>query len=481
MVREPKLQSGLVWSFIGSYGNKFISTFVFFLLAKLLGADQFGLVGIAAAIISFGDIIIEQGMVSAIVQKENPLPSFLNTAFWVNVLLGAAVFLVIFFSSPLFALVFKEPRLSGILRVASLVFLVGPWGIVQTAVLTKQMNFRALTISRSVGLAAGGVIAIILAFSGMGAWSLIFQQLVYISVFTLFLWTQSDWRPSLFFSSDSFYEIFAFSSRMLGFNFIDYFNKNSTELTIGLFLNVQAVGLYLFAYKIFHTTLVIANTSINQVMLPLFSSAQNDDVVLSRYFLKAIKTAYYILFPILIFVIFIAPLVIEKLFNSSWKNGIDLISWICIAGILNMICYYLNSLLISKNKLNLLLKLNLINAFLNVLFVYISAQISLEAVGIGQVIKNIIILPVSYLFLSKVLYISLKDLGNNLVSQFLICGFLLLVMLSIAHVDLINNLDPYWLLSIRVAVFSLALFVAFTLFAPDVSRDIKARLYQIYK
>jgi O-antigen/teichoic acid export membrane protein len=481
MVREAKMKSGIIWSFIGGYGSKFISTFVFFLLAKLLGAEQFGLVGIANAIISFGDLIIEQGMVSAIVQKENPKPSYLNTAFWVNLILGATVFLIFILCAPVIAMLFKEPRLSDILRVASLVYLIGPCAIVQTAILTKQMNFQAITISRSIGLAVSGVLAIGLAFWGFEAWTLVFQQLVFVSVSTVLLWKHSDWRPSFSFSKESFYEIFSFSSKILGFNFIDYFNKSSTELTIGLFLNAQAVGLYLFAYKIFHTTLHIANASINQVMLPLFSSVQDDDATLAKYFLKAVKTAYFVLFPILIFVIFIAPLAIEKLFNSSWDNGIDLISWICIAGILNMICYYVNSLLISKNRLNLLLKLNVIAGLLNIVFVYFSAQISLEAVGISQIIKNIVILPISYYFLSKVIYISLKDLGSSLVNQFFICIFMLFVMLSISYVDFINNLDAYFLLIVRCIVFSLALFASFSIFAPEISRVVKAKLYQIYK
>lgn len=481
MFREVKIKSGLFWSFIGSYGNKFISTFVFFLLAKLLGAEQFGLVGIAHAIINFGDIIIEQGMVAAIVQKESPKPSFLNTAFWVNVILGAIVFFVIFFSAPVFSVLFKEPRLTGILRVASLIFLIGPSGIVQTAILTKRMNFRTITICRSIGLAVGGVIAIGMAFGGLGAWSLVCQQLIYTSVFILLLWKQSDWRPSLFISKGSFYEIFSFSLRMLGFNFIDYFNKSSTELTIGLFLNAKAVGLYLFAYKIFHTTLVIANTSINQVMLPLFSTAQDDNDTLVKYFLKAIQTAYFILFPILIFVLFIAPVIIEKLFNSSWESGIDLISWICIAGILNMICYYLNSLLISKNRLNLLLKLNLINAFMNIISVYFAAQISLEAIGIGQLVKNIIILPISYYFLSQVIYISLKDLASSLINQIFIGAFMLVVMISISNVAFINDLGTYFLLIVRIIAFSLALFASFSIFAPEVSKVIRAKFNQIYK
>jgi len=481
MVREGKIHTELFWSFIGSYWSKFISTFVFFLLAKLLGADQFGLVGIAHAIISFADILIEQGMVAAIVQKENPRPSFFNTAFGVNILLGLTAVVVIFLAAPFIASLFKEPRLGNILRVAGLVFLVGPCGIVQRAILTKQMNFRAITISRGIGMVAGGMCALGLAFSGLGVWSLVYQQLVQITVISLLLWKQSDWRPSFSFSKDSFSEIFSFSSKILGFNFIDYFNRNSTELTVGLFLDARAVGLYLFAYKIFHTTLVIANTSINQVMLPLFASAQNDDAALVKYFLKAVRTAYLILFPILIFVIFIAPLVIEHLFDSSWNKSGNLVSWICIAGILQMVCYYLNTLLISKNRLNLLLKLNLVNALLNVVFVYVAAQISLEAIGMSQVVKNIMILPISYYFLSQVVHVSLKDLGSNLVRQVCICAFLFVVMFSISYVDFINQLRPYWLLLVRCLVFSLALLLSFRIFVPEVSRGLKAKLYQLYK
>jgi hypothetical protein len=129
----------------------------------------------------------------------------------------------------------------------------------------------------------------------------------------------------------------------------------------------------------------------------------------------------------------------------------------------------------------LLLKLNLISALLNISFVYLSAQISLEAIAISQIIKNLIILPISYYFLSQVIYISLKDLADSLINQFCICIFMLVVMLGISNVELINNLDPYLLLIVRILVFSLALFAGFSIFAPGISRLIKAKIYQIYK
>ncbi|MCU0352497.1 MAG: lipopolysaccharide biosynthesis protein [Cytophagales bacterium] len=420
-----------------------ISTLAFFVLAKLLGATQFGLVSIAYAFIDFGNILVEQGMVSALVQKEKPEQSHLDTAFWINIGLGALVFLAVFLTAPVVAGIYEAPLLTPVLRTTAVVFLVGPSGLVHVAQLTREMDFKAIALIRIVGLAAGGAVGVGMAFLGHGVWALVFQKIVFISLSTGLFWLHTKWMPRLHFSKAHFRELFSFSYNMLLNNFMIYFSRNSTSLIIGLFLGPQAVGLYSFGYKVFQSTIEIANMSVNKVMLPLFASVQGNKERLAEYFYKAVKSTFVVVFSLLALIMVLSREAITRFFGQGWGPGTDLLNLIAVGGSVYMIFYYVNTVLVSVGRPDQVVRFNLVNGILNVALVGWACQYGLIYVGYAAVLRSIVLLPVAYWFVNRVVPLSLHSLGSHLYRPFLVGLIAFLVLLASTRLTLVSS--PAWL------------------------------------
>jgi PST family polysaccharide transporter len=443
MATRAIVKNGIIWSFAESFGVKIVSTFVFFLLAKMLGASQFGLVSIAYAFIDFGDILIEQGMTATLVQKDNLEDEHLDTAFWINIGIGVCIFLLVFAGAPLVASIYRESELSPVLRTAGLVFLIGPSGLVHVAKLTRAMNFRAIAQGRVIALTVGAVISITMAFLGYGVWALVFQKLIFITLSTAYFWLATRWQPRFRFSSVHFQELFSFSYKMTLNNLLTYFSRSSVELLVGYFHGVAAAGIYVFCYKIFQSVIEIANASVNKVMLPLFSSVQHEKEQLVNYFYKAVSSSALLLVPLLSVLLFLAPEAILYFFDPAWSKSIPLLQTVSIGGTLFMIFYYSNSVLISIGKPGLVVKFMFVNGVVNVILLYLVKDEPLVYIGYASIVRSIILLPVAYFFLKQNVPLQLSGLGNS-VSRALVIGGLTGLSLFLAS-TFIPLLSPRWL------------------------------------
>ncbi|NJO48898.1 MAG: oligosaccharide flippase family protein, partial [Leptolyngbyaceae cyanobacterium RM2_2_4] len=122
MSLRQKAVKGVVWTAIGNWGSQLISFAVFFLLARLLGPEAFGLVALASVFFAFMQVFLDQGFGQALVQRQNLEPEHLDTAFWTNLGIGILLSLVTIVAADQIAEIFKEPRLVAIVRLMSLNF-----------------------------------------------------------------------------------------------------------------------------------------------------------------------------------------------------------------------------------------------------------------------------------------------------------------------------------------------------------------------
>ncbi|MBA3073177.1 MAG: oligosaccharide flippase family protein [Anaerolineae bacterium] len=60
---------GFSWNISGSLIRSIVGFFVNIILARLLGPEPFGIIAIALLIISIGNLVIESGLGSALVQQ----------------------------------------------------------------------------------------------------------------------------------------------------------------------------------------------------------------------------------------------------------------------------------------------------------------------------------------------------------------------------------------------------------------------------
>jgi PST family polysaccharide transporter len=160
---KSKVLHGIKWKAITLVGRQFISLGLMTVLARLVDPASFGLISLSAVYFTFANLFADQGIASALIQREKLDDEHLHTAFWFNIsCAGILCLATLIFAHPI-SLLFKEPRLTLVLQISSLGFLISSVSAVHSALLTRELDFHRAGIRTILGNVTGGVVGSIMA------------------------------------------------------------------------------------------------------------------------------------------------------------------------------------------------------------------------------------------------------------------------------------------------------------------------------
>ncbi|HEY9601128.1 MAG TPA: MOP flippase family protein [Allocoleopsis sp.] len=398
---------GVVWSAITSWGRQAIAFIVFFLLARLLGPEAFGLVALATVFLAFVQVFVDQGFAEAIIQRHELDPEHLDTAFWTNLGIGLLITVLCIGTAGLAAELFHEPQLAPVIRWLSLNFTIIALSSVQDAILRRNLAFRSLAVRSLIGVVAGGVVGVVMAFSGYGVWSLVGQQLSSGLVQTTVLWWASHWRPGFRVSQSHFKELFSFGINVVGMNVLEFVNRRADDFLVGYFLGSKALGYYSVAYRLMMIGLDLLTNVINQVAIPTFSKLQLEPERLLRAFYSVIELTSLVSFPAFIGLAVLAPELLPTLLGAKWFPSIPVIQVLALIGVLHSVYYYNGSVIMAMGKPSWKLIINFIYSIANVIAFIIAVRWGIVAVAAAFVIRGYVLAPMELWLLKKLIPLNL--------------------------------------------------------------------------
>src|SRR5665647_1176496 len=216
------LVRGIGWSATSQIARLLMQILISAILARLLAPSDFGLIAMVTVFSNFVAIFSGFGLASAIVQEREISDEALSSTFWISVGLGALLTIALAASAPLIAAFYSEPRLTPLVVFISTTFFVASFGNVQTGLLVKSMNFKALAVIGICATGISGPIAIFLAFSGYGVWSLAWYTVLSTSITVVFTWIYSRWVPHFLLGLQGVKGVLGFGGNRTGFSFVDY-------------------------------------------------------------------------------------------------------------------------------------------------------------------------------------------------------------------------------------------------------------------
>ncbi|NEZ58352.1 MOP flippase family protein [Adonisia turfae] len=427
-LRQKAIQ-GAMWSAIEKWGAQLVSTAIFLLLARLLGAEAFGLVALANVFMYFMQIFLDQGFAQAIIQKDKLEPEHLDTAFWTSVLMGALFLLAVLAGAGAVANFYSEPELAPIIRWMSISFLFAGLSSVQSAILQRNMQFKVFAARSLVATAACGVAGIGAALMGLGVWSLVIKEIVFGSTGALMLWSSSDWRPGFRFSPQHFRELFSFGINIIGFNFLNFLNRRSDDLLIGYFLGTVALGYYNVAYRLLLIMIKLLTNVTAQVALPTFSRLQKEPERMRNAFYRVTRYTSFVSFPAFLGMAVLAPELIQTLFGPEWLPSVSVMQILALIGILQSVQYFSGTVLLAMNKPLWRLRVIFMITVCNVIGFFISVRWGITAVAASYVICVYIFSPVFLVLIKKLIDIDFRKYFSQyitpLLSSLLMMAFIL--------------------------------------------------------
>ena len=164
-------------------------------LMRLLTPEDFGVMAMVIVFTGLATILSSLGFAMAIVQAPEASPELLDTAFWSVLAISALVAGLLVLAAPAIASYYREPTLAGFTVWMALHPLATNLNVVPRSILRRQMRFGAASAAEVAGLVIGSGGAVILAFRGAGAFSLVFQLVVSLVVTALVGTAIVGWYP----------------------------------------------------------------------------------------------------------------------------------------------------------------------------------------------------------------------------------------------------------------------------------------------
>lgn len=406
---------GVFWSFterFGVLGGQFLVSII---LARLLSPTEFGLVGMITIFTLLAQVVVESGFGQALIQKRNCSHADESTAFWFNLLAGCLMTLALFLSAPLIATFYEQPQLLTITRVVSFNLLTNSFGVVQNALLQKELSFRKRSIASITGITLSGTAGIAMAFMGFGVWALVVQIMANNLTRTAMLWIVHPWRPLFKFSATSFESLFRFGSNMLLAGLTNTIFNNVYLLIIGKIYSAEALGYYQRAQEFIVASAHSVSQVVAQINFPVMSKLQNEPDRMRYAFRDILQTTLYIVTPLMIGLATTAPSIIYLLLGEKWMPCVPFLQLLCIIGGL-FPAHLLNlNIVTALGRSDLFFRMEILRKAFVAIFIALTYRHGVIALLQGQVASNVLALLINCHLTHKLLkYGLVKQARDNL-------------------------------------------------------------------
>ena len=382
--------SGIIWSFIDNSFTQLITFVVGIILARLLNPAEFGLIGIAGVFIVISQTFVDSGFSDALIRKKDCTSEDYSTIFFFNLTVSIVFYIILFFCSGLIADFFKEPKLVDITKVISLSIIINAFGLIQQTQLTKNIQIKIQTKISIIANTISGLIAVYMAYTGSGVWSLVFRNISNLFIRNFLLWYYNKWRPSFLFSYGSLKEMFAFGSKLLLSGLLNKIFENIYYFVIGKYFSAQELGYYSRSETFAKLPSSNVNGVVQRISYPILAKLQDDNAALKRALKKLIKTTLFITFFFMLMMAASAKSLILTLLGNKWIPSIEYLQLLCFSLLLFPLQSLNLNMLNVKGRSDLFLKLEIIKKILVVPVIIIGIFYGIKIMLFAMIINSMI-------------------------------------------------------------------------------------------
>lgn len=328
---------GTAWSTVSTAGRQILTFASLATVARRLGPDAYGVMGMAAIVVGFINNFRELGTTPAIIQKPSLSSRLLSSLFWINAIFGLAMCLLVSGIAPWVAVFFHTAEITPVLRVFSLSFVFASLGVVHSALLNREMMFRHLAI---IDLASGlltYLVALVCAYHGLGVWSLVFANVSTTFVGTIGYWLAFRFRPAFTFAKSEVMGIASYSSNFSAFGIVNYGCRNADNLIVGKVLGPVSLGFYQMAYNLMMTPLQNVSWVIVQVLFPAFARIQDDNQRFREAYVRSCMLIGLVTFPAMAGLGVVIDPLVRAVLGPKWLGAIPIFLILVPVGVVQSI------------------------------------------------------------------------------------------------------------------------------------------------
>jgi lipopolysaccharide exporter len=278
-------------------------------MARLLGPEDFGLMGLVTLTTSTLDALTLLGLETSIIQmKEGTETGYLDAAWTANVIRSFALSLVVFAVAPWVAAFYKSTLLTGLLRLVALAVFIRGFVNIGRTYFFRDMTFNKLFLEQLVKSGVNILILIPLALVLRNVWALAIGHVIGKITAVVLSYVLHPYRPRLEFDFNKVKRLFRFGKWMLGMQTLKVLSDLGDNALVGKVMGVTSLGYYSAAYRFGNEPAEYVRKITSEVMFPAYAKIRDDQERLRRGYLGVLELIVFAGLPLVCGVFFIGQM-----------------------------------------------------------------------------------------------------------------------------------------------------------------------------
>ena len=417
---KAKAITGFLYKFAERVGAQGIYFIISMVLARILMPEQYGLIALVSVFITICDVFVTYGFGNSLIANKNSDDLDFSTCFFFGITLAVVIYSAVFFFAPIIANFYENEMLTPVIRVMGIRILLASVNSVQHAYVSKYMMFKKFFYSTLIGTVVSGIIAIAMAYNGAGVWALVEQYLGNVFMDTFFLWIIVGWRPKLEFSFQRLKRIYSYGWKILVTGLIDTGYQQLRSLVIGKKYTSSDLAYYNkgMQFPIFTNKLI--EPTVNTVLFPSLANTSDDlsqMLVITR---RVVKIATYVLAPVMVGLAVVAEPMITVILTEKWLPSVTFLRIGCLSYFVRPLMYVSNSVIKSRGRSDLLLKLDVVKKIIGVGLLLFSMNYGVFWIALSLAVTTILSTCLNIITNHKLLDYSIKDQMADIIGNFVL-------------------------------------------------------------
>jgi len=259
-------------------------------VTRILEPEMFGVVAVITVLL-FGIVMFtDVGLNAAIIRStKGTEPSFLNTAWTVQVIRGWIVFFIVSvlagglytvnnFAPDMVQGVYKHQMLPIYMVIVAISAILSGYAPMSPAIAIKNASLARIQIIEVASQITGIIFMLIFAWIYRSIWALILTPIVSASTKTLLLYGLYEHRHRFMFDADVLQEINRYGKWILLSSALTFMSMQGDRLIFGYYLSPEQLGFYTIAFFLANAIIDVIKRLSQNVFFPLFNKVKEQGI-----------------------------------------------------------------------------------------------------------------------------------------------------------------------------------------------------------
>lgn len=407
---KREVARGAQWTLGEKVATALVQFAVRVLILRLLLPDDLKVIAILLALSSFALVVVDSGFSQMLVRMKSPTERDLKSVFAFNLITSWVVYALLVVATPWLADFYRMPVLREVAWVFFLMIPCNALGVIQLTLLTRTFRFALISKLTFLAQLISGVVAIVMAYMGLGVWALVWQQVLMMALRSLFVWWYGGWRGEGSGSLESLRRMAPYSMSLLATDLITALYNKVPQLLLGRIYLDATLAYYDQAIKLKDLPVQSAMVSVQQVTFPALAKIADEEQKFAESFRQVVMMVAYLIFPVMVGMSAVSEGMFAVLLGEQWMPTVPLFEVVCLAGLFTPLAMMAYNVLKVKAQGGLIVRLEVMKKVAMTVLLVLSIPHSVEAVvwalvasaAFDMVVNFAAALPLAHLSVGRV-------------------------------------------------------------------------------